>query len=127
VVNIIILLIFLVLFLAFWFWHSPIRGKLTQEEVDRYLGEAAKLPLPAGETTAALARLRAWAEADDGKPVYMLNLMHLYPQLRSFPGTPEFQGTPEEADSFYEKGVVKMLFKRAGYPMVGGRAQEITA
>ena len=41
------------LFLAFWFWHSPIRGKLTREEIDRYLGAAEKLPLPAGEMTAS--------------------------------------------------------------------------
>ncbi len=121
--NIITLLIVLILFLAFWFWHSPIRRRLTREEIDRYLGEVAKLPLPASETTAGLARLRAWAEADDGKPVYMLNLMRLYPQLRTFPGTPEFHGTPEEANAIYEKGVAMMLFKRAGYPMVGGRAQ----
>ncbi len=122
-VNFIILAIFLGLFLAFWLWHSPIRGKLTREEIDRYLGEVQKLPLPAGEMTATLTRLRAWAEADDGKPVYMLNLMRFYPQLRSFPGTPDFQGTPEEANAFYEKGVLMMLLKRAGYPMVGGRAQ----
>jgi hypothetical protein len=115
--------VLLALFIGFWFWHSPIRRKLTREEIDRYLGAAEKLPLPAEERTAALARLRAWAEADDGKPVYMLNLMRFYPQLRSFPGTPDFQGTPEQANAFYEKSVLMMLLKRAGYPMVGGRAQ----
>ncbi len=120
--NFIIFAIFLGLFLAFWLWHSPLRGKLTPEEIDRYLGGAQELPLPPEERTAALARLRAWAEADDGKPVYMLNLMRFYPQLRSFPGTPDFQGTPEQANEFYEKGVLMMLLKRAGYPMVGGRA-----
>ena len=120
--NFIIFAIFLGLFLAFWLWHSPLRGKLTPEEIDRYLGGAQELPLPPEERTAALARLRAWAEADDGKPVYMLNLMRFYPQLRSFPGTPDFQGTPEQANEFYEKGVLMMLLKRAGYPMVGGKA-----
>jgi len=116
-------LVLLVLFLGFWFWHSPIRGKLTREEIDRYLGAVEKLPLPAEAMTAALARLRAWAEADDGKPLYMLNLMRFYPQLRSFPGTPNFQGTPDQANAFYEKGVSMMLLRRAGYPMVGGRTQ----
>jgi hypothetical protein len=115
--------VLLVLFLGFWFWHSPIRGKLTPEEIDRYLGAIEKVPLPAEEMTATLARLRAWAEADDGKPVYMLNLMRFYPHLRSFPGTPNFQGTPEQANAFYEKGVLMMLLKRAGYPVVGGRVQ----
>ncbi len=120
-VSLFVMLLFL--FLAFWFWHSPVRRKLTREEIDRYLGEAEKLPLPSDETTAALARLRAWAEADDGKPVCMLNLMRFYAQIRTFPGTPEFHGTPREANAYYEKGVLKLLLKRAGYPVMGGRAQ----
>jgi hypothetical protein len=53
----------------------------------------------------------------------MLNLMRFYPQLRSFPGTPPFQGTPEQANALYEKSVLLLLLKRAGYPVVGGRAQ----
>src|SRR5262249_41977610 len=115
--------VLLVLFLGFWLWHSPIRRKLTREEIDRYLVAAEKLVLPGEEMKAALARLRAWAEADDGKPVYMLNLMRFYPQLRSFPGAPDFQGTPQQANAVYEKSVLMMLLKRAGYPLVGGRAQ----
>jgi hypothetical protein len=53
----------------------------------------------------------------------MLNLMRYYPELRRFPGTPEFQGTPEQANEFYEKGVRSILFRRAGYPLVAGKAQ----
>jgi hypothetical protein len=115
--------ILLALFLAFWFWHSPRRRKLTRAEIDRYLVAVAKLALPAGETQATLARLRAWAEADDGRPVYMLNLMRYFPELHRFPGTPEFQGTPEQANEFYEKKVRRLLLKRAGYPVVAGNPQ----
>ena len=115
--------ILFVLFLGFWFWHSPTRRKLTREEIDHYLAAAEKLSLPEEEKAATLARLRAWAESDDGKPVYMLNLMRFYPQLRRFPGSPDFQGTPEQANEFYEKSVARLLFKRAGYPLVGGRPQ----
>ena len=115
--------ILFVLFLGFWFWHSPIRRKLTREEINRYLAAAEKLSLPEEGKAATLARLRAWAESDDGKPVYMLNLMRFYPQLRRFPGSPEFQGTPEQANAFYEKSVLWLLFRRAGYPLVGGRPQ----
>jgi len=57
------------------------------------------------------------------KPVYMLNLMRFYPQLRRFPGAPDFQGTPEQANEFYEKSVMRLLLRRAGYPAVGGRSQ----
>jgi hypothetical protein len=112
-----------VLFLGFWFWHSPPRRKLTGEEINRYLAAAEKLSLPEEAKTATLARLRAWAENDDGKPVSMLNLMRFYPQLHRFPGAPDFQGTPEQANKFYEKSVLWLLFRRAGYPLVGGRPQ----
>src|SRR5262245_36436920 len=103
--------ILFVLFLGFWFWHSPTRRKLTREEIDHYLAAAEKLSLPEEEKAATLARLRAWAESDDGRPVYMLNLMRFYPQLRRFPGSPDFQGTPEQANEFYEKSVARLLFK----------------
>ena len=122
-ITIMILALFFTLFLVFWFWHSPARRKLTGEEIDRYLGAALKLPLPSDEMTSALTRMRAWAEADDGKPFYMLNLMRYYRETRSFLGAPDFQGTPEQANARYEKGVAMLLFKRAGYPVVGGKVQ----
>jgi hypothetical protein len=111
------------LFLGFWLWHSPPRRKLTRDEIDRYLTAAEKLSVPEEGKAATLARLRAWAESDDGKPVYMLNLMRFHPQLRRFPGAPDFQGTPEQANELYEKSVLWLLFRRAGYPVVGGRPQ----
>jgi hypothetical protein len=115
--------VLLALFLSFWFWHSPMRRKLTPSEIDRFMGAIEKLPAPAGERGDTLARLRAWAERDDGKPVYMLNLMRYHRELRTFPGTPEFLGTPEQANEFYEKSVLSLLIRRAGYPMVGGKTQ----
>jgi hypothetical protein len=115
--------ILLSIFLGFWFWHSPIKRKLTLDEIDRYLAVVAKLPFPAEDKQESLARLRAWAESDDGRPFYMLNFMRYFPELRRFPGTPDFQGTPEQANEFYEKGVRSLLFRRAGYPMVAGQAQ----
>jgi hypothetical protein len=112
------------LFLAFWFWHSPARRKLTQPEIDRYLGAIERqVFLPENDKPKALVRLRAWAEADDGKPFYMLNLMRYYAQLQCFPGTPNFQGTPEQANEFYETKVRRLVFKRCGYPMLAGSAQ----
>jgi hypothetical protein len=112
------------LFLAFWFWHSPVRRKLTQPEIDRYLGAIERqVFLPEDDKPKVLARLRAWAEADDGRPFYMLNLMRYYPELRRFPDTPNFQGTPEQANELYEKKVRQLLFKRCGYPLLAGRTQ----
>ena len=83
------------LFLGFWLWHSPARKKLTQPEIDHYLGAIERqVFLPEDDKPKALARLRAWAEADDGRPFYMLNLMRYYPELRRFQGNPELPGHP---------------------------------
>ena len=38
-----------VLYLAFWAWHSPWKHKLTKAEIDHYLGIIEKLPLPPEE------------------------------------------------------------------------------
>jgi hypothetical protein len=113
----------LVLYVAVWAWHSQGAGKLTQAEVDRYMARIEKLPLPAKELQAFAARVRPWAEADDGKPVYMFNLIHFRSQLHTFPGAPEFKGTPEQANTQYEKSLLWLWLSHASYPIFIGTPQ----
>jgi hypothetical protein len=98
-------------------------GKLTQAEIDQYAATIEKLPLPEKAVQAFIARLRPWAEADDGKPVYMFNLIHFFPKLQPFRGAPEFKGTPEEANAHYEKGLVWLWLSHASYPTFIGAPQ----
>jgi hypothetical protein len=70
-----------------------------------------------------LDHLRAWALADDGKPVYMLNLMRYYPALRQFEGAPRVEVTPEQSNAIYEREVMPMLLRAGGYPLLGGATQ----
>jgi len=114
---------FVVLYWAFWAWHSQGAGKLTQAEIDQYLAIIEKLPLPEKGVQAFTARLRAWAEADDGKPVYMFNLIHFFPRVQMFPGAPEFKGTPEEANAHYEKSLIWLWLSHASYPTFIGTLQ----
>jgi hypothetical protein len=86
---------FVALYVAFWAWHSQGAGKLSQAEIDQYLAKIENLPLPKKEIQAFIAGLRQWAEADDGKPVYMFNLMHFFPRVQPFPRAPEFTETWE--------------------------------
>ena len=104
-------------------WHTPPAKKLTPEEIDEYLAIISKLPLPGDEIDKIVGQLRPWAEADDGKPTYMLNLIRYFPELHRFPGAPEFDGTPEEANAYYEKSITRLWLRNASYPMVGGSAQ----
>ena len=114
---------FVVLYLVFWAWHSPWTGKLTSREIDHYLSIIEKFPLPAEGLKANTARIRSWAEADDGKPVYMFNLIHFFPQLRALPGAPEFKGTPQDANAYYEKGIRSLWLSRAAYLIFSGVPQ----
>jgi hypothetical protein len=113
----------LALYLVCWAWHSPRQHKLTQAEIDHYLGIIEKLPLPPEEAKAIISRLRPWAEADDGKPFYMFNLIHFFPQLRTFPGAPEFQGTPRESNAYYMKSIAWLWLRHAAYPIFDGVPQ----
>ena len=112
-----------ILYLAFLAWHSQGRGKLTQAEIDQYVAIIEKLPLPEKAVQASIARLRPWAEADDGKPVYMFNLIHFFPKLRPFPGAPDFKGTPEQANARYEKSLIWLWLSHASYPTFIGTPQ----
>ena len=115
--------VLLLLYLAFWAWHSPWVHKLTKAEIDQYLAIIDKLPLPPEEAKAIISRLRPWAEADDGKPFYMFNLIHFFPQLRTFPGAPEFRGTPQESNAYYMKRLKWLWLSHAAYPVFDGAPQ----
>ena len=121
--ELILAAVLMVLYLAFWVWHSQGAGKLTQAEIDQYLAMIEKLPLPEKGVQAFTARLRPWAEADDGKPIYMFNLIHFFPKLQTFPGAPEFKGTPEQANARYEKSLIWLWLSHASYPTFIGAPQ----
>jgi hypothetical protein len=113
----------IVLYVAFWAWHSQGSGKLTQAEIDQYVAIIETLPLLEKAVEAFIARLRPWAEADDGKPVYVFNLIHFFPKLQPFPGAPDFKGTPEQANARYEKNLIWLWLSHASYPTFIGAPQ----
>lgn len=95
--------ILLILFLAICYWQAP-GHVLTKAEIDTYLQRMDQLaPLPAAQKAEFIDDLRAWGEADDGKPVYMFNLMRYHAQLQPLPGTKVTATTPVEANTLYEQ------------------------
>lgn len=115
--------VLVILYLAFVAWHSQGGGKLTEAEIDQYIRIIEKLPMPEKAVQTFIDRLRPWAEADDGKPVYMFNLIHFFPKLQPFPGAPEFKGTPEQANARYEKSLIWLWLSHASYPTFIGAPQ----
>lgn len=114
--------IFIAILLAFSQWQSPSGAKLSKAEIDQYL-KVAESQLVFENKEQVIARLRIWAEADDGKPVYMLNLMRGYPEIHHYPGAPDIKMTPAEANHYYESKAVPLLFKSGGYPIFTGIPQ----
>lgn len=111
------------LFLLFSGWHSQWGGTLTPQEIDEYMAKIEQLPLPAEEIEAICSRIRPWAEADDGRPVFMFNMIHFFPELRTFPGAPTWDGTPAEANKHYEDSITALWLSHASYPIFNGSAQ----
>jgi uncharacterized protein (DUF1330 family) len=114
------------LYAAFWLWQTPgvLLGPLAAAEVEEYVRIVEeRLPMPAEQKPAVLQHLREWALADDGRPVYMLNLMRYHERLHHFEGAPRFDGTPEQSNAQYEAGAIPLLSKRGGYALVGGTTQ----
>ena len=97
------------------------RGKLSAAEVDAFVARAAaQVPLPPEQKDEILARLRAFGLADDGKPLYMLNVMRYFPQPKALPGVPAFKGSSAEANAKYEEGVMPLLLKVGGTATYAG-------
>ena len=53
----------------------------------------------------------------------MFNLIHFFPKLQTFPGAPEFKGTPRQANAHYEKGLTLLWLSHASYPTFIGVPQ----
>lgn len=106
-------------------WQQAPGHKLTPAEIDDYLGRIDRqIQMPADEKAAALKRIRAFAEADDGAPVYMLNVMRMYDKIRPLAGMAGFSGTPAQANAYYEERAIPLLLKGANYPIFGGQVRE---
>lgn len=117
---------FLALLLAFVLWQTPSlwQGPMTAADVERYVAALEEhIVQPPADKAAFISRLRNWAARDDGQPVLMVNLMRYRAQLGELPSTVDFDGTPSEANAYYESLVAPLALKRGEYPLLGGDAQ----
>ena len=120
-------LLLAVLFACFWAWQAPgARGRLAATEVEEYIGKMkGRLPATPEREAEFLARLPAWGNADDGKPVYMLNVMSYLPQLQPVPGESSTDISPVESNRIYEAHVMPLAVQLGAYPIVGGETSGI--
>jgi uncharacterized protein (DUF1330 family) len=111
-----------------WAWHKQEpNAPLTRAETERYLAAIAeKFPMPEGmDKTAALSRLRSFAEKDDGRDIYMLNLLRYNERMASGPAPAgQFKGTPDQANTIYENNAKPILMKSGAFPIFAGKVEE---
>lgn len=101
--------------LAFHAWHTPLRGPLSDAEVDAFMAtQAVNLGTPWIDEDAFEAFLRS----DDGRPFVMINLME-YRQTAEYPEGFELatELTGAEADMLYGRAVLPQLLLRGSYPV----------
>lgn len=122
-----ILFVVLALFVA-WVWHKQEPGApLSKAETSRYLAVIeAKFPMPEGmDRAATVARLRSFAQNDDGRDVYMLNLLRYNDRMATGPAQAgRFKGTPDEANVIYEDNAKPILMKSGAFPIFSGKVEE---
>jgi hypothetical protein len=120
-------LVLAILFAIFWAWQVPAsRGKLTEADVETYIKRLqGRVPATPEREAEFLARLRAWGNADDGKPVYMLNLMSYFQQTVRVPGAESVNVSPAESNRIYEEHVMPLAFQLGAYPLLSGETSGI--
>jgi len=118
-------ILIMALFVLVCHWQAP-RRTLSKTDVDDYIRRiGAGIELPGNEKADMLAHLRSWGEADDGKPVFMLNLMRYYDAARSMPGRPDIAGEPRDLNAHYEEAAIPKLFKLGAYPLFAGEPEGV--
>lgn len=123
-----ILMVVLLALAVSWVWHKQEPdAPLTAAETERYIAKiGAGFPVPDGQDRAAMmARLRDFARNDDGRDVYMLNLLRFYPAMAQGPAPAgAFKGRPEEANAIYEDNAKPLLLKSGAFPIFSGLVEE---
>jgi hypothetical protein len=120
-----LVIVMLAVFALVCHWQAPGR-RLTKADVDDYARRiAAGADIPESEKADIVAHLRSWGEADDGKPVFMLNLMRYYDTARSMPGRPDIAGRPRDLNDHYEAVAIPKLLKLGAYPLFAGEPEGV--
>ena len=114
-----------------WVWRKQEpRRPLTSAEIDRYCAIIeTRFPIPDHQDHAAwVARVRRFAENDDGRDIYMLNLLRYNEAMANGPAPAgSFSGTPDEANMIYEANAKPILMKSGAFPIFAGKVEDSNA
>ncbi|MEM6476135.1 MAG: hypothetical protein AAF687_08215 [Pseudomonadota bacterium] len=100
---------------AFYVWHTPFGGPLSDAEIDAFMTEQAEA---VGTTWTDEDAFEAFLREDDGRPFVMINLME-YRGTAQYPQGSELDAdlSGKEAGALYGQSVLPQLFLRGSYPV----------
>jgi hypothetical protein len=96
-------------------------SQMTLEEIDSRIANLIEENPEADADVARLRELLRFLDEDDGKPIVMVNLMHLRDMPVSVNGR-TLDATADEALNEYGRFVFSFLIKRGSYPVYRGEA-----
>lgn len=115
--------VFLVLFSALCLKLAP-EAPLSAAEISVYVDRLNKgLRMPEPDRSEFIKRLRAWGEDDDGKPIYLMNLIRYKEKPTAWPGESIKVESVRAAHDVYLKVVIPMVLERGTYPVFGSDMQ----
>lgn len=109
-------------YLLFLLWHDLPQAPLSRAEIEAGFAEARKAlqahnraPMPQLQR-----QMMELLSNDDGKSFIMVNLVQ-YRETAQYPAGSGFAGTPQDAESRYNRLVLPELLKRGSYPVFAGQ------
>ena len=122
--SIVLLIVFVMLYLAFLFWYGGRSKPLSQAEVESLLGEIKRRSgkqSQEGEPP-LFQQFRDLAKSDDGREFYMVNLLK-FRKKALYPEGSSFGDDPMIANNRYSRAIIPLLLKHGGHPVFLGQVQ----
>lgn len=112
-------IILVVLYGGFWFWFNGTAGKLTPAEVAYYMEQIEARP---NADPKRIATMRALLESDDGKPIYVLNLIKMADEAKPIDGVDTGVSGEEALNRYMQDHMLPEMLKRGSMPVALGQA-----
>ena len=122
--SIVLLIVFVMLYLAFLFWYGGRSNPLTPAEVESLLVEIKRQggkQSQEGEPP-LFQQFRDLAKSDDGREFYMVNLLK-FRKKALYPEGSSFGDDPMIANNRYSRAIIPLLLKHGGHPVFLGQVQ----
>lgn len=119
---IIIIVVFVLLYLAFLFWYGGKGKPLTAIEVNALLAEIKRRAgkQDSEEESPILQQFRELTKNDDGREYYMVNLLK-FRKKALYPKGSSFGDDPMAANDRYNRAIIPLLLKHGGHPIFLGQ------